>query len=841
MFSFRNLSIRYKLILLLMVPMFAIVIFVGWGVAIKIREYHSMDNIEKMSEFAVNSSQLIHELQKERGLTAGYYGSNGTRFKSDLRSQRTDTDSKLEAFRTFLVKFDSRNFGPVFVKKIEDVKDQLGRLNTERTQADGMSISVNSAIGYYTKIIHDLLSGITETIKMGNNGEIRNMLLSYVSLMWEKENAGIERAVLSNTFAKDSFGPGMYEKFISLKAAQNDYRNLYFMFAPDQFKEIYQTKMESPVVQQVAEMENLAIQKKFTGGFGVNPSQWFALQTQKINLMKNVEDKVADLLTRRATEARAEAWHMLVLGFILGVVTLLLSLLLMIYITRQVVSPLNEMMRVADNIAKGDIDQTIDYSAEDEIGRLADSFREMMEALERKVEASNRISQGDLSVKIDVTSDADVLGIAMVNLKKSIRLLIDDTNTLAKSAIRGDLGVRVDASHHQGEFREIIENTNRMMNGVVEPLRALGRVFERMAKGDLTAQITEEFEGEYEAIRQAANTALASLNQALSEVYQGVDQISVGSGQVADASQSLSQGATEQASSLEELSSSMAEIFSQTKQTAENAAQANKLSVVTYQNAEKGKAKMQALNEAMVEINKSSQKIKDVIKVIDEIAFQTNLLALNAAVEAARAGVHGKGFAVVADEVRNLSQRSAKAAKETADLIENSVEKVKIGAQLEEETDEALNEIVMNVVKVKDLIGEISSASGEQTEGIKQIKIGLSQIDQVTQQTAGNAEKTASASEELSGQARVLKQMVLQFKINHAVQKGNAMQSPMSAPGPMAGTNSSDSNTFGQTQDESEAKKEQGAKSFLGIMLDEPSEVTPEDVISLDDDQFGRF
>ncbi len=841
MFSFRNLSIRYKLILLLLVPTLAIIIFVGWGVEIKIHEYHSMDNIAKMSEFAVQSSKLIHEMQKERGLTAGYYGSNGTRFKSNLHSQRADTDVKLGDFQTFLANFNTKRFGPVFTQKITEVKEQLARLNTERGQADAMSISVSDAIGYYTKIIHDLLSGMTETIKMGNNGEIRNMLLSYVSLMWEKENAGIERAVLSNTFAKDAFGPGMYEKFISLKAAQNDYRNLFFMFAPKKFKEIYRSKMESPVVQQVSEMENVAIQKKFTGGFGINPSQWFSVQTQKINLMKNVEDQVSNLLTKRATEAKGTARQMLVLGTLAGGLALFLSLFFMIYITRQIIAPLEEMMRVADNIAKGDIDQSIDYDAEDEIGRLANSFREMMEALEKKVEAANLISQGNLSAEIQVTSDEDVLGKAMVNLKKSIRLLIDDTNKLAKSAIRGDLSVRVDASRHNGEFRDIIENTNRMMNGIVEPLRALGHVFERMAKGDLTARMSKQFEGEYEAIREAANSALDSLNQALGEVYQAVDQISVGSGQVADASQSLSQGATEQASSLEELSSSMAQIFSQTKQTAENAAQANKLSVVTHQNAEKGKAKMQSLNEAMIEINKSSQKIKDVIKVIDEIAFQTNLLALNAAVEAARAGVHGKGFAVVADEVRNLSQRSAKAAKETAELIENSVEKVKIGAQLEEETNEALNEIVMNVVKVKDLIGEISSASGEQTEGIKQIKIGLSQIDQVTQQTAGNAEKTASASEELSGQARVLKQMVLQFKVSHINSNGAASQTPMSTPVAMAGFGEGSGAVAEQTESESAQKKEQGSNSFLGIMLDEPSEVTPEDVISLDDDQFGRF
>jgi methyl-accepting chemotaxis protein len=255
------------------------------------------------------------------------------------------------------------------------------------------------------------------------------------------------------------------------------------------------------------------------------------------------------------------------------------------------------------------------------------------------------------------------------------------------------------------------------------------------------------------------------MNDILSQVTAAVDQTATGAGQVSDASQSLSQAATESASSLEEIAASMHEITAQTTLNAENATQANQLAAQAKASAEKGNAEMGSMVKAMNGINESAANVSKIIKSIDEIAFQTNLLALNAAVEAARAGKHGKGFAVVAEEVRNLAQRSAAAAKETAEMIEGSIKKTEAGARIAEETSGALEEIVTGVTKVTDLIGEIACASKEQAEGIAQINQGLSQVNQVTQQVTAGAEESASASEELSGQSRELKQILAKFKL----------------------------------------------------------------------------
>lgn len=246
----------------------------------------------------------------------------------------------------------------------------------------------------------------------------------------------------------------------------------------------------------------------------------------------------------------------------------------------------------------------------------------------------------------------------------------------------------------------------------------------------------------------------------LADLTEGSSQIASASGQISESSHSLADGAAQQAASIEETSSAMEEISSMVNQNADNAKEAASLANLCNTSAEQSDHAMGMLNTAINEISGSSKQIAKIIKVIDEIAFQTNLLALNAAVEAARAGEHGKGFAVVAEEVRNLAQRSARAAKDTTQLIEDSTKKVDSGVDLTKKVESSLKEIVKNVKKVTDLVNEIANASQEQSEGVGQIGKAITQMDQVIQQNAANAEETAAASEELSAQAQSLFSLV---------------------------------------------------------------------------------
>jgi len=235
------------------------------------------------------------------------------------------------------------------------------------------------------------------------------------------------------------------------------------------------------------------------------------------------------------------------------------------------------------------------------------------------------------------------------------------------------------------------------------------------------------------------------------------DQVASGSSHVSSSSQKLAEGASEQAASIEETSSSLEEMSSMTKQNAGNATQADNLMKEANKVVSKANTSMGELTHSMEEISKASEETSKIIKTIDEIAFQTNLLALNAAVEAARAGEAGAGFAVVADEVRNLAMRAAEAARNTADLIEGTVKKVKDGGDLVATTNEAFAEVAQSAAKVGELVGEIAAASNEQAQGIGQVNTAVAEMDKVVQQNAANAEESASASEEMSAQAEQMK------------------------------------------------------------------------------------
>lgn len=431
-----------------------------------------------------------------------------------------------------------------------------------------------------------------------------------------------------------------------------------------------------------------------------------------------------------------------------------------------------------------------------------------------------RLAEGNLEFDLDIANPNEYTGEMfeqfqgvnkyLKEVKKSICNMIEDATMLMNAVAEGKLEKRADETKFKGSWYALINGMNIILNEVDKPLKEMLEVLDllcsgnlkntvnglyqgvfdelkqvindiqlrlnwviteistvtcEIGKGNLDLKNVKIYDGDYADISYGINEIIETLNPLLMKINESADQVAAGSNEVSYGGQNLAQGSTKQASAIQELTASITEIADQTKRNAVDANKARELSMDVQDNAVEGKMQMVEMQKSMIKINKSSENISKIIKVIDDIAFQTNILALNAAVEAARAGQHGKGFAVVAEEVRTLAARSADAAKETTIIIEGSIDNVQAGTRIANDTAVAFNDIVDGIEKVSYLVENIAGASNEQASGIEQINLGIEQVTKVVLQNSATAEESAAASEELSSQAEILKQMISQFKL----------------------------------------------------------------------------
>ncbi len=425
------------------------------------------------------------------------------------------------------------------------------------------------------------------------------------------------------------------------------------------------------------------------------------------------------------------------------------------------------------------------------------------------------IAKGNIPAKITETYNGDFNTIKN-NLNTcidAVNELVSDAAMLSSAAVAGQLSTRADASHHQGDFRKIVEGVNATLDSVIGPLNVAAQYVDNISKGNIPNKITESYNGDFNNLKDNLNTCVDAINKLVADagmlsdaaregrisvradasqhqgdfrqivegvnntldlivepiatVKEAIESITTAANEISTGNNDLSSRTEQQASSLEETAASMEELASTVRQTADNAKQANQLAMTASEVAIKGGKVVGEVVSTMSGINQSARKIEDIISVIDGIAFQTNILALNAAVEAARAGEQGRGFAVVAGEVRNLAQRSASAAKEIKDLIADSVNKTTEGTKLVENAGTTMEEVVMSVQRVADIIGEISAASQEQNAGINQVNQAVASMDETTQQNAALVEQAAAAAESLVEQAVQLSDAVSVFKLGN--------------------------------------------------------------------------
>lgn len=357
-----------------------------------------------------------------------------------------------------------------------------------------------------------------------------------------------------------------------------------------------------------------------------------------------------------------------------------------------------------------------------------------------------------------------VIIVLVIYIVRSITKPVYEIERATKQLAEGDLSAIV-TYESKDELGSLADSVRKLIGNLSGYILNISEVLKKMSDGDMTVTVDMEYRKDFAPIKSSMENILNSMNITLLQISQSSQQVAAGSSQVAAASQMLSQGATEQASSVEELVATITEITDQVNRNAASAQQANSMVSETSVEIENGNRQMTQLVGAMNNITKASNQIRNIIKTIDDIAFQTNILSLNAAVEAARAGNAGKGFAVVAEEVRNLAAKSADAAKDTTQLIENALLAIENGTAMVAQTEQSLETIEKKAELVARFVNEIADASNSQAVALSQTSAGIEQISSVVQDNSATAEESAASSEELSGLAESLRKLIEQFRL----------------------------------------------------------------------------
>ncbi|WP_052566680.1 methyl-accepting chemotaxis protein [Candidatus Magnetobacterium casense] len=480
---------RNKLIIILILPLLSLSYLSISEVLSKYKVARQMGAMQGMSELAVKISALVHELQKERGASAGFLGSKGAKFGPELKEQYTTTDKKLKELEAF----EATDAKTAFKAEMDAANKQLQQLNGNRELVGGLKISGGEAIKYYTGMISDLLHVITRMGKLSSNAEISTLAIAYVNFLQAKERVGQERAVLSNTFGANAFATGMFVKYCFLSSAQETYMRSFLSLADEEQKQFYTNKMTGPVVEEVESMRKVAFDKAIVGNFGIDAVHWFKKMTEKINMLKEVEDKLSGDLSAKAHRLQAWARTELVLYIVLTVVVLAVSIfwayVVIVGILKQLGGEPAVVVDIAKRIADGDL--TIDFT-DDKPGRgtgdtglyaaIKDMVHNLREIVSEVKESANSVSVGSQELMTSAAQTSEGATEQAASIEETSSSMEEMASNIKRNA----------ANAHQTEkiARDLVGEAQQAGKAVSQSVVAIKQIAEKITIIDEIARKT---------------------------------------------------------------------------------------------------------------------------------------------------------------------------------------------------------------------------------------------------------------------------------------------------------------------------------------------------------------
>ncbi len=687
----------------------------------------SNPKVKEAAKIASALANLLHETQKERGATAGFIGSKGTKFAKILPNQRKLTDKRRSLLMATLKSYHSKYNSPAIHNAMMKNIENLNKLKKMRKNVSALSVNVGTAIKYYTGMNTGFLNTIATISKMATNSNEAIDLNSYYNFLMSKERAGIERAVMSNSFARNKFLPGIKVKFTQLVTEQNAYMYSFLSTARDSFVTFYKKTVKGSAVDEVNSMRKIAFEATTIGGFNEDANKWFGHITAKINKLKQVDDYLAKRLISRLQVLENAADKAMYIDLTSAICVHLLVWFISLVITSNIIKNLTSFKRGLNFFFAYAVREKDHMKPMEVFGK--DEFAQMTEEMNEGILKTSHVIEQD----------------------KKVVQEIDDV--MAKIG-NGFFTYTIHEKGATTEVESLRQNINKMLVLTKTKLDNINKLLGEYGKGiynfELSDKEKEGMGGEFGSLANSTIVLGHDISSFMALFGNAVDGLTSNIDHLTSTASELSNSSNMQAASLEETAAAIEEITSNIKSSSSNVYNMSTLADELTTTANSGQELANKTASSMEDINTQVTAINDAIGIIDQIAFQTNILSLNAAVEAATAGEAGKGFAVVAQEVRNLASRSAEAANEIKALVENATLKAQEGKQVATQMIGGYSNLNKKITQTKQIIDDVSTASKEQETAIVQINDTINDLDKVTQQNASAAHNLESLAGQIA-------------------------------------------------------------------------------------------